>query len=167
MYDRNPLFMVYVFLDHWRSIMSLVQLLRDLEPGFNTNFSFIDPAYRTKYCDDEGNRALEVAIDVKESDSEFILEAEVPGIQLEDIKIKYEEDKLILSGEKLSENTEGEKRLQRKRNFGKFERKFTVPEGIDLEEIKASMKNGVLRVSLPKIELEEKKSREIEISLDS
>ena len=147
--------------------MSLVQLLRDLEPGFNKNFSFIDPAYRTKYCDQEGNQLLNVAIDVIENETQFVLEAEVPGIQLEDIKIKYENEKLILSGEKLSETSEGDKVLQRKRSFGKFERKFSVPEGVDLEQIKATMKNGVLKVSLPKVEIEEKKSREIEISLDS
>jgi HSP20 family protein len=147
--------------------MSLVKLLRDLEPSFNTNFSFIDPAYRSRNCGEEVDKSLHIAIDVSESDQEFILEAEVPGIQLEGIKIKYEEDQLILSGEKLGETLEGQKALQRKRSFGKFERRFTVPEGVDLEQIKASMKNGVLRVSLPKIEVVAKKSIEIEISLDS
>ncbi|MCO4783851.1 MAG: Hsp20/alpha crystallin family protein [Candidatus Cloacimonetes bacterium] len=147
--------------------MSLVKLFRDLEPGFNTNFSFIDPAYRARYADEDGVKSLHIAIDVIENDAEYILEAEVPGIELEDIKIKYEDDYLILSGEKLGETSEENKVLQSKRHFGKFVRKFTVPEGVDLEQIKATMKHGVLKVSLPKVEIEEKKSREIEISLDS
>ncbi|MCJ8345391.1 Hsp20/alpha crystallin family protein [bacterium] len=150
--------------------MSLAQLFRDLEPALSQSIHLLNQNHPSDFYARKANNNLNIAVDAIEDEESFTLIAEVPGLNLEDIKIKYEDELLILSGEKLSENLSEEKDIkihQQYRKFGKFEKKFNMPENIDFDQIKASLKNGILTIKLPKVELEEKKSREIQISLDS
>src|SRR5512133_1889380 len=90
-------------------------------------------------------------VDVVESDTDFKVTAELPGMDVKDIQISLEQDSLILSGEKKSEHEEKGKGSYRfERSFGSFQR--IIPLGSEIEESKidAQFKNGVLRVTLPK-----------------
>ncbi|MBN1783209.1 Hsp20/alpha crystallin family protein [bacterium] len=92
-------------------------------------------------------------VDVVESDKNFELVADVPGLKKEDIHIAIEDGYLTLSGEKKQEKEEDGKNYHRvERSYGKFERSFRLPKEVDAEAIKANYKNGVLRVEIPKTE---------------
>jgi HSP20 family protein len=89
--------------------------------------------------------------DVKETDNSYIIHAELPGVQKEDIKVELQDGMLTISGEKKHEKKEeNEKWHMVERSFGKFQRSMAVPEGVTEENIKASFDNGVLQVEFPK-----------------
>jgi HSP20 family protein len=99
--------------------------------------------------------------DVKETDNSYIIHAELPGVQKEDIKLELQDGILTISGEKKHEKKEeNEKWHKVERSYGRFQRCMALPEGITEENIKATFDNGVLQVEFPKPvkSLPEKKS---------
>ena len=104
-------------------------------------------------------------VDVIEDKSSRNLFVELPGVKKEDIKIVIEDGILKLSGEKKRENLSGEdvNVLNSERRFGKFERKFRIPEDINSDEITAEYNNGVLKITLTKIVPEKPKEFIIEV----
>ena len=91
------------------------------------------------------------AVDIVEEKERFLLRADVPGVNPEDIDISMEKGVLRVSGqrfEKASEEAEGIKRLER--TNGKFHRRFTLPDTVNTEEITATSANGILEVVIPK-----------------
>jgi HSP20 family protein len=90
-------------------------------------------------------------VDVLERKNELILKVDVSEVSQEEIDIKVEENTLVIRGErKFIKETEEETILKIERPYGTFHRSFTIPRAIDQERIKASYKDGVLRVVLPK-----------------
>jgi HSP20 family protein len=91
--------------------------------------------------------------DVAESDAEYWITAELPGVSLEDVKLAIEDDVLTLSVDKRPGN-EGEGRNYHhvERRYGTFSRAFRLPRGIDADQVQATMKDGVLSIRLPKAE---------------
>ncbi len=103
-------------------------------------------------------------VDVFEEGNNIVFECEAPGINKEDIDVSIENNRLTISGERREEKTieEDERNYYRsERLFGSFQRTFTLPEGVDAEQVNAHFKNGVLRVELPKAAEAKKKSIEI------
>jgi HSP20 family protein len=89
-----------------------------------------------------------------EKGNEVILKIDLPEMDQNEIDIKVEENTLIIQGErKFIKETADTNYLQIERPYGTFQRTFAVPRGIDQEKIKASYKDGVLRVVLPKREI--------------
>lgn len=90
--------------------------------------------------------------DILETEKAYVVEAELPGLKKEDIKMELlNENTLNLSGTFKSESEEKEKEFwSKERMVGGFRRSFTFPSKLDPEKIKASMENGVLRVEIPK-----------------
>ena len=107
---------------------------------------------------------LRMALDVIENDEEFIVKADVAGINPEDIEITYTDNNLSIKGEmtkeREEEGEEGRYHL-RERRYGTFSRTISMPGTVDVEDIQAETKNGVLQIHLPK--KEEVKPRRIEI----
>ena len=102
------------------------------------------------------------SIDVSESDEEIVVNAEIPGVGLEDIDISIDGNNLIISGEKKQESEEKDRNCYCvERSYGLFRRSLALPSGVDVENIKASSRNGVLSVRVPKSN--DRKSRKIEI----
>lgn len=104
-------------------------------------------------------RAFAPAVDVYEDADAVFVQAELPGLRLEDVTVNVENDVLTLSGERRSERDEGHH--VRERWVGAFARSFKLPRTIDVERIDATLKDGVLTVKLPK--RESIKPRKIEI----
>ncbi|MFO8083807.1 MAG: Hsp20/alpha crystallin family protein [Desulfobacterales bacterium] len=102
-------------------------------------------------------------VDVSETDDHFIVRAEVPGMDKDDINISLSNGLLTIQGEKKQEKKE-EKENYRfvESRYGSFSRSFRVPGGVDADKIDANYKDGVLKVTIPKSE--EEKSRKIEIT---
>jgi HSP20 family protein len=92
-------------------------------------------------------------VDIKEEDHEFVVYADIPGVDPKDIQIDMEGHTLTVKGEKRSfkEEKDKEKNYYRvERVSGKFYRQFTLPESIDGNKIVAKFKHGVLAIHLPK-----------------
>ena len=92
-----------------------------------------------------------------------MLEAEIPGVDKEDINLEYKDDILTISVERKEEvNDERENYIRKERRYGSFKRAFYV-DNVDEENIKAKFKNGVLKIKLPKKELISPKQNRISI----
>jgi len=103
------------------------------------------------------------AVDVSETEGEFVVRAELPGMDHEDIDINVQNNILTLKGEKKQEKKEENESFHRlERSYGSFSRSFTLPTGVSPDDIKASFKDGVLEVTMPKAE--EVKAKRIAIS---
>lgn len=106
--------------------------------------------------------------DIYEKDGQLIYETELPGVKREDIHIKVDEGRLLISGEvHREERVEEENYFRMGRRIGKFQRSFPLPEGIaDPKKIRAQLKDGVLKITVPLRESLKEKERPIEIRVD-
>jgi len=101
-------------------------------------------------------------VDIKEFDDKFVLDADIPGVDPKDVDITMEDGVLTLRGKRELENVEERKNFRRvERSYGSFYRRFSLPETVDGNSIKAKAKDGVLTVEIPK--LEKVQPRRIEI----
>lgn len=115
------------------------------------------------FGDGESVTAWKPDVDLTETDEEFCLTAEFPGMSADDIDVEVEENDLVLRGEKgMEKEEEGEDYHVTERSYGEFYRRFSLPSSVDAEKISAEMKDGVLTVRLPKTE--QKAGRKIEIA---
>ena len=114
-----------------------------------------------------GNAAFTPRIDVKEDDVSYEISAELPGLEEKDIEISVADGSLVLRGEKSSDTEEKEgKYFRQERIYGRFERAFHLPDGVEAEKIEAKFKNGVLAITLPKKEEAKKVVRQVEVKTD-
>jgi HSP20 family protein len=105
------------------------------------------------------------ALDLKVTDNEVIVTAELPGVEPKDMNISLEGDTLTIKGEKKQEKEEKNENMVRvERSYGTFQRSISLPCKVDENKIAADFKNGVLRVTLPKTEAARKKSIKINVS---
>lgn len=94
------------------------------------------------------------AADIVEREDEYLIKAELPGVDREDIDIHLENDVLTITGErKLEETRETDKTHRVERFYGRFSRSFRVPDDVDASAIKAESSDGVLKLHLPKTEV--------------
>ena len=105
------------------------------------------------------------AVDVRENENEFLLEVELPGLTENDIELKVEENLMTLSS-KQEENGEEKKfdYVIQERRSTEFNRSFVLPKDVDRDKIKAEFKNGLLTVTVAK--LEKAKPRVIDVSVN-
>jgi len=103
------------------------------------------------------------SIDVKEDDKRFCVEAELPGMDNKDVEVTLTENVLTIRGEKRVEQ-EDSKRHYSERYFGQFERRIPFGTEVDADAVKASFKNGVLKVEVPKAARAQERARRIEVS---
>jgi HSP20 family protein len=104
-------------------------------------------------------------VDVMETDEDFQIRAELPGVEKEDVKLSVENGVLAISGHREQDKEEKGKRYHRiERAYGSFARSFTMPDVVDEQKVTAEFKNGVLTVRLPKSEKARPKSIEVRIS---
>lgn len=104
------------------------------------------------------------AVDVTEKEKEYEITAELPGLDENNVDVKFAEGMLTIKGEKREEKEEKKKDYYlSERRFGSFQRSFQVPEGVDADKITATFKNGVLTVTLPKSPEAQKKEKKITI----
>ncbi|MEJ2544857.1 MAG: Hsp20/alpha crystallin family protein [Calditrichaceae bacterium] len=103
-------------------------------------------------------------VNIEETENEYLISAELPGMEKKDIHISLENNVLAISGEKKSESKSDEKNYHRfERTYGKFYRSFELPHSINQDNIDAGYKNGILNISLPKAE--EAKPKQIEVKV--
>lgn len=91
------------------------------------------------------------AMDIQETDAEFLIKADLPDVKKDDVKVEIQDGMLCVSGERQQEKEEKGKRFHRvEREFGRFERRLSLPSDVDAKKIAAEFRDGVLQVHLPK-----------------
>jgi HSP20 family protein len=116
-----------------------------------------------------GREALTVAdwmptVDISETDSAYLIKAELPEVKKEDVKVTVENGVLTLQGERRQEKEEKGKKYHRvERSYGSFARSFTLPESVDEGAVKAEYKDGMLSLHLPKTEKVKPKSIDVKV----
>jgi HSP20 family protein len=140
-----------------------IRLLRNLFDDF-FNFEVIPQSRSLKRKWLEGGEWSPL-VDVIEEKNSLIVKAELPGIDKKDIKISISENTLTIRGDKKEEKeAKKEDYYCCERFVGSYSRTIALPVGIDKSKVKASYKNGVLEITLPKTE--EIKPKEIEIEAE-
>jgi HSP20 family protein len=133
--------------------------------------AMLDPYAKSSDWPFRGGRNLNVSgadwaprADICETDDNFSVKVEVPGIKREDVKINLENHVLSISGENRQEKEEKGKKFHRvERYYGSFSRSFSLPENVNEEDIEAVFKDGLLTLTIPKKEVEKPKSIEIKV----
>ena len=93
------------------------------------------------------------AVDVSETESELVVRAELPGMTHDDIELNLQDNVLTIKGEKKQEKKDEKENYHRlERSYGSFARSFSLPASVKQDDIKASFKDGILEVTLPKTE---------------
>jgi len=104
------------------------------------------------------------SMDLSETKDEFVVKAEIPGIEAKDIEISLSDGMLTIKGEKKQEKEEKNESFHCiERGHGSFTRSVLLPGQVHGNKVKASYKNGVLRIGLPKTEESRKKEIKIEV----
>jgi HSP20 family protein len=143
------------------------QLFEDFGIGtwpspFRSSFFDMDPFRRAKAA-----FSGMPAVDVTETENGYEVVAELPGMDEKNIEVKVANGILTISGHKREEKEEKKKDYYvRERRFGSFERRFPVPDGIDLDKVEASFKKGVLTVTLPKTAEAQKAEKKITVKTE-
>ena len=105
------------------------------------------------------------AVDIRETENELIVKADVPDVKFEDIDVRMENGTLTLRGERKFEEKQKEGGWHRvERAYGVFERSFTLPDTVNPEGVKADYKNGTLTVTLPKKEIAKPRQVKVQVS---
>ena len=123
-------------------------------------FNYVDDFFNTDFLTDfdTGIRA-----DIKETDKEYIIEADMPGFDKEDIEIELIDDRLTIKAKKDERvDEESENYIRRERRYDQAARCFIV-QGIEHEDVVAEYKNGVLEITLPKSKENRRRGRKIDI----
>jgi HSP20 family protein len=143
-------------LETWSPFRDLMNIQREIGRVFDSLFSDVDGGRMTMEWSPR--------VDVLENNDSYILRAELPGVNKNDVKITLRDNILTIKGEKKQEKEEKDVNFHRtERMYGSFERSFTLPSGVKNDKIDATYKDGVLTITLPKVE--EAKPKEIEVKV--
>ena len=144
-----------------------------LTPARRVNNGYVRPTDFDNFFEDflpsffsaarEQERQWSPAVEVAEKDGELTFQVELPGIDEKNVHINVEDGNLIFSGERSGEKVEGGETLRCERWYGKFYRSFRLPEYADTENISAELKNGLLKVAVPKKEEAKRKTIDVKI----
>jgi HSP20 family protein len=142
----------------WRPFSEMSNLQREMNRMFDSFMRMPD--------EEEGFRGTwSPEIDIKETADAIVIQADLPGMKKDEIKLQIRDNTLQISGEKkMQEEKKGETYHRVERVYGSFRRTFTLPTMVDSSKIQAIYKDGVLHLTLPKSE--ESKPKEIQIKGD-
>lgn len=105
------------------------------------------------------------AVDVVETNEDFRIRAELPGVEKSAVKLSLEDGVLMMSGYRRRENEDKSTHYHRtERLYGRFEREFTVPDIVDEQKLEAELRDGILTIRLPKLEKARPKSIEVTVT---
>ena len=105
------------------------------------------------------------AVDVQETDKEYLIKADLPDVKKEDVKVELLDGTLTIEGERQQEKEEKGKKFHKiEREYGKFLRRFAMPSEVDASKVQADFKNGVLNVHLPKSATAKPKAIDVKVS---
>jgi HSP20 family protein len=146
-------------LIRWEPVRELGTIQNEMNRLFNSFFDTPTPG------NGQALRRWIPPMDLVETETDFVLKADLPGLSESDVNIELEDNVLTISGERKAEHEERTAGYYRvERSFGSFRRALTLPEGVDPESVKATFTNGVLEVTVPKPARQV--PRKVQISVD-
>ena len=146
--------MALVRWDPFRDFLSLRSEIDNLFDRFFTGERLISPFERT----------WTPSVDVYETDKEVVVRAELPGLSAKDVDITLADNTLTIKGEKkISDEVKGDNYYRMESCYGAFQRTIALPVPVKGDKVKASFKDGVLEIRLPKVE---EKARGIKIKVE-
>jgi HSP20 family protein len=105
------------------------------------------------------------AVDIKEAEKEYVVTADLPDVKREEVKVSFNEGVLTLEGEKKLEKEEKTERFHRiERGYGKFVRRFALPNEVDADHVTAEFKDGVMTIRVPKSAHAKPKTIEVKVA---
>jgi HSP20 family protein len=123
----------------------------------------MDRAFQTSNSANSGSALWAPAVEVSQTDSQYVVRAELPGLKPDDVQIEVTEDGLTLSGERTFERDLDKGGIHRTEiRYGRFYRVIPLPDGASVDQAKAKFENGVLEVTVPLAE-ETNKRRRIQV----
>ena len=148
-------------LVRWRPFRDLVSIQDEVNRLYNDFFGRVPSRFDTELSRSEWTPS----VDISETKDEIVVKTEVPGMNKDDIKITLQDNVLTLRGERKQEKEEKDTNFHRmERCYGSFTRSFNLPTVVQADKIKASYKDGILNITLPKAEEVKPKQIPIEIS---
>lgn len=147
-------------LIRWRPTRDLLSIRDEVNRLFDNFFTGLPERRRGLL---EGEWAP--SVDIAETDNDVVVTAELPGVKQDDVDITITDDVLTLKGEKKEEKEVKEKNYHRiERSYGSFQRSISLPAGVQADKAKATYKDGVLHITVPKAE--EAKPKQIKIDVE-
>ncbi|MCL4479362.1 MAG: Hsp20/alpha crystallin family protein [Deltaproteobacteria bacterium] len=140
--------------------------LRELESTMERfNRLFDENIGRLRFTDEElATGTWYPSVDIYETKDEVVLKAELPGMEKKDFSIEVKDNMLMLKGErKFERETKEENYYRIERSYGTFHRSFTLPAAVDRDKIKAKYREGILEISMPKVESAKPKQVSVDI----
>lgn len=141
----------------WLETTRLPSLIDDMEHMMNEVFR--RPFFETGmapfrgFLHDMGRGGLSPSVDIFEAGGNIVVKADLPGLTKDDITVKLINNTLEISGEKKTEEKiDTRDYLKLERGYGRFSRTLRLPEGLDAEKVTAKFSEGVLEISIPKVE---------------
>ena len=120
----------------------------------------MDRAFQTSNAGNGGSALWAPAVEVSQTDSQYMVRAELPGLKPEEVQIEVTEDGLVLSGERTFERDLEKGGVYRTEiRYGRFYRVIPLPDGANVDQAKAKFENGVLEVTIPLTEQASKRRR--------
>ncbi len=131
---------------------------------FNSMDRIFDEFFRNNNVRENNSNNWLPAFDVHETDKEYLIKADLPGVGKKDVNISLKEQVLTVSGKRKNQfDDESQNRIYREANYGQFNRSFRLTEDVNPDDIKAKFKNGVLTLSIPRVELIEPEVKQIPV----
>ncbi|MED6193098.1 hypothetical protein PIB30_015751 [Stylosanthes scabra] len=114
----------------------------------------------------ETSAIVSTRVDWKETPQAHVFNVELPGLKKEEVKVEIEDGRVLqISGERSREQEQKDDKWHRvERSTGKFMRRFRLPENAKMDDVRAAMENGVLTVTVPKVEEKKPEIKSIQIS---
>lgn len=104
------------------------------------------------------------ALDVSETDSEYLVRADLPAVKKEDVSVTIDNDVLTIAGERKVDKEEKSEKVHRRESFrGMFSRSLSLPDNVNASGIRAENRDGILTVHVPKTKVERTKAIEIKV----
>jgi HSP20 family protein len=150
-------------VDAWRNKFPVPRMLGSFQHDMNRLF---DGLFRGDVLDNGSffTNTWSPAVDLSETKDAYQIQAELPGLKKEDVKVTIEENLVTIRGEKKSESEKKEANYHRvERSYGSFERTFSLPGAIKNKSIDAHFEEGVLTVTLPKTEEAKQKMIDVKV----
>lgn len=145
-------------LTRWEPLRDLVSLREAMDRLFEE--SFVRP-WSGQLMPTDG---ATLAVDMYETDDDVIVETALPGIDPDDVEVSVSRDVLTIRGEtKAEEDVEEEDYIYRERRYGAYARSLTLPVAVEADQAEAEYENGMLTLSLPKVEEAKPKAIQVKV----
>ena len=130
----------------WDPFRDVAELQNRINRMFDESFG------RSRESDDELNlNAWRPTVDIYEAENGIVLAVELPGVGKENVAVEVKDDVLTLKGERLADPAISEESYyRRERLFGPFKRSFTLHQNVKPDQIKATFKDGILQIEIPR-----------------